>query len=73
MLPVRGGSAGAPCIFVGCDDGRILVLDRKGVPLRRGRVTGRPTCLETTTSAPYGLRVLAATDRGEVTAFTTGR
>jgi hypothetical protein len=59
--------AGAPWIFTGCEDGSVVVLDGRGNPIRRGRISGRPTCIEGSAAV-----VLLATDRGEVKGFRAG-
>lgn len=58
-------------IVAGCDDGSVAALDAKGVWLRTGRVTGRPTHMETLPT-PAGPLAVLATDRGEVQALMAG-
>lgn len=58
-----------PWIFVGCEDGTIAVLDSKGELVRSGKVTGRPTCIDTLDIPSDCRSVLFATERGEVKAF----
>ena len=58
---------GAPWIFVGCEDGSVIVLDGGGNLLRHGRVSGKPTCIEGMVAL-----ILLATDRGEVKGFQVG-
>ncbi len=55
-------------IFVGCEDGTIVVLDGKGNVVRTGKVLGRPTHVEVI-SADNGALVLLGTDRGELKAM----
>jgi len=52
---------GTPRIVVGCEDGTLVVLDGHGEPVRMGRVTGRPTCIER-----FDEGVVVATNEGEV-------
>jgi hypothetical protein len=60
-----------PWVVVGCDDGTVAALDQRGTPIRLGKVTGRPTHMETLQTLARSLAVLA-TDKGEVKAFKIG-
>jgi hypothetical protein len=60
-----------PWIVVGCEDGTVAVLDGRGAVLRLGRITGRPTRIQTIETAAGPLAALA-TDRGEVRGFKIG-
>ena len=51
-------------VIVGCDDGRVWLLDEQGAPTHAGRVEGRPTHV-----VAFGDGVLMATHRGEVAYF----
>jgi len=55
-------------ILVGCDDGTVAALDHQGKLLRLGKVSGRPTLMQTVSTAA-GPRAVLATDRGEVRGF----
>ena len=56
---------------VGCEDGTVAALDGRGAIVRLGRITGRPTHMQTLETAAGPLAVLA-TDRGEVRGFRIG-
>lgn len=65
--PAAGGEPGS-AIFVGCEDGSVMVLDGQGHLVRQGQVAGRPTCLHSFRGA-HGSVVVLATDQGEVRGF----
>jgi outer membrane protein assembly factor BamB len=58
-----------PWIYIGCEDGAVIVLDGKGELVRSGKVTGRPACVDTLDVPSDYRSVLFGTDRGEVKAF----
>lgn len=60
-----------PWVVVGCDDGTVAALDAAGTVVRLGRVTGRPTHLQTV-ATPAGPIAVLATDRGEIRGFRIG-
>ena len=57
-----------PSIFVGCDDGTVVVLDGGGEITRLGHVTGRPWHIDAV-DGPGGPLVVIATDKGSVQTF----
>ncbi len=60
--------AGLPRVVAGCDDGTVAALDKNGVLLRLGKVTGRPMHMESL-QTPAGPLTVLATDQGEVRGF----
>jgi hypothetical protein len=69
MKCVRPKPDAGPLVFVGCENGKIVVLDGQGEMIRSGRVTGRPMYIESLTAGKSGSLVLLATNNGEVKAF----
>ncbi len=57
-----------PSIVIGCDDGTVSMLDQQGQLIRLGKVTGRPTQIETL-NIPSGPLAVLATDKGEIKGF----
>lgn len=72
MKCVRPKPDGAPWIVVGCEDGGVVVLNGRGEPIRTGKVTGCPTCIEALEADAGGPMVLLATSKGELAVFKTG-
>lgn len=59
----------AGTVVVGCEDGSVFALDHQGNAIQIGKVTGRPTHMETMSTSLR--RVVAfATDKGEVKGLT---
>jgi outer membrane protein assembly factor BamB len=59
-------------IFVGCEDGTVVVLNGKGEVICTGKVSGRPTHVEAM-STDSGTLMLLGTDKGELKAMTADR
>jgi len=59
-------------VFVGCEDGTVVVLNGKGEMIRTGKVSGRPTHVEAM-STDSGTLMLLGTDKGELKAMTADR
>ncbi|MDE2998397.1 MAG: hypothetical protein OXU79_04880 [Gemmatimonadota bacterium] len=62
MAAVRAESGAR--VVAGCEDGTLVVLDGVGEVVRSGRLTGRPTCIET-----FDGTVVVATDEGQVSGW----
>lgn len=58
-------------IVAGCDDGTVTALDQQGTLVRLGKVTGRPTHIQSL-QTPAGPSAVLATDKGEVKGFKIG-
>jgi len=58
-------------IFVGCEDGSVLVLDGQGQPVRLGQVMGKPTGIAELAHTAEPI-VVVATDEGQVKGFYVG-
>ena len=53
-------------VVLGCEDGRVLVLDGEGKPVGQGRVEGRPTCIATLGEGTATPTAVIATDEGRL-------
>ena len=57
-------------VFVGCEDGTVVVLDDEGELIRIDRVTGTPTHITELALNQVGPVALLATTSGEIKGFT---
>jgi hypothetical protein len=57
-----------PWVAAGCEDGAVAALNEKGTIVRLGKITGRPTHIETL-ETPAGPLAVLGTDQGEVKGF----
>jgi hypothetical protein len=70
VLACRGAGEGAAgAVVVGCEDGRVVVLDAAGRPVRRAEVRGRPTCVCRLPGPARSAALVLATRKGQVRAF----
>ena len=67
-------SGGAPAhVVLGCDDGRVRMLDAKGKLVRTRLMDGRPTTILALPDDAGNGRVLIGTQTGQVALFAAGR
>ncbi|MDP6110638.1 MAG: hypothetical protein QGG53_02130, partial [Planctomycetota bacterium] len=59
-----------PWIVVGCTDGTVFVLDRRGTIIRRGTVQGTPSAITALDESEHEKGVLIGTSKGEVILFS---
>ena len=59
-----------PWIVVGCADGTVFVLDRRGAIIRWGAVKGTPTAITALDESEHEKGVLIGTSKGEVILFS---
>jgi hypothetical protein len=69
MTCVRPKSGSQQWVVVGCENGRLIVLDAKGKMIRAAKVSGRPTCIDVLEDPSGAPLVLLATDTGQVYSF----
>ena len=55
--------------MLGCDDGRVRVLDAAGELMRTGDAAGRPTCIERVSDAEGNEHVVIGTSAGGASVF----